>query len=148
MNLCKQEFLNKGCMCLADPMDPWKTVCGYINRESGLVYPCDPGCCVPRCQGVASGPRFDVEVRRSGGVTLPPGFGNPENLPQSDHPTSGCAARVTKGDSQICAADFDTREHGWKSEGLESTKHRKVWHLVLSGAIVLFLIFIACWSLE
>lgn len=139
MNSCKQEFLNKGCMCLADPMDPWKTVCGYINRESGLVYPCDPGCCVPRCMGQATGPRFDVEIRPSGGVTLPPGFGG-ENLPTSDEPTE------TKG-----AAPFDTPSFygdGWKTEGLEKTRHRKVWHLVLSGLCILLLIFITCWSLE
>jgi hypothetical protein len=135
MNLCKQEFLNKGCMCLADPMDPWKTICAYINRENGLVYPCDTGCCVPRCQGQGSGPRFDVEIRPSGGVTLPPGFGGPD-LPQSDTPTE------IKG-----AAPFNF-DAGWKTEGLDTFRSRKVWHLVLSGAILLILIFFACWALE
>ena len=136
MNSCKQEFLNKGCMCLPDPMDPYKTVCGYINRESGLVYPCDTGCCVPRCSGgQAMGPRFGVEIRRSGGVTLPPCFGG-EDLPQSAEPTE------TKG-----AAPFNF-DAGWKTEGLDTVKDRKVWHLVLSGLCILFLIFIACWALE
>ncbi len=135
MNSCRQEFLNKGCMCLADPMDPLKTICAYINRESGLVYPCDIGCCAPRCMDQGSGPRFDVEIRRSGGVTLPPGFGG-DDLPQSSEPTD------TKG-----AAPFNPSPYGdgWKTE---PPQDRKVWHLVLSGLIILFLIFIACWSLE
>lgn len=133
MNSCRQEFLNKGCMCLADPMDPLKTICAYINRENGLVYPCDTGCCAPRCMDQGMGPRFDVEIRPSGGVTLPPGFG--EDLPQSSEPTE------TKG-SPFNPSPYG---YGWKTEGLQD---RKVWHLVLSGLILLFLIFIACWSLE
>lgn len=135
MNSCKQEFLNKGCMCLADPMDPYKTICAYINRESGLVYPCDTGCCAPRCSGQAIGPRFDVEIRPSSGVTLPPGFGG-EDLAQSSEPTE------IKG-----AAPFNTSPYGdgWKTEGIQD---RKVWHLVMSGICVLLLIFIACWALE
>ena len=33
MNSCKQEFLNKGCMCLADPMDPWKTSVPILTEK-------------------------------------------------------------------------------------------------------------------
>jgi|688.fasta_scaffold388259_2 hypothetical protein len=83
---CNQEFVMQGCMCLADPMDPYTTVCGYINRQNGLVYPCDPGCCVPKCTGgSAHAPRMGVEMRASTGITLPDGFN--VNLPQSDLPT-------------------------------------------------------------
>lgn len=138
MNSCKQEFLNKGCMCLSDPMDPYKTICAYINRESGLVYPCDTGCCVPRCMGQAMGPRFDVEIRPSGGVSLPPGFGG-DDLPQSSEPTE------PKGSAPFIDPKTGPYGDGWKTEGLQD---RKVWHLVLSGLVVLVLIFIACWALE
>ncbi len=150
MNTCKQEFLNKGCMCLANPLNPWKTVCGYINRENGLVFPCDEGCCVPRCDGPAFGPRFDQEVRRSAGTELPPGFG--ENLEQSDEPTSACSAKTFKNSAAsngICSSDFDTQGGvngpGWKNEGL--SPDRKVWELALSGGILLILILIAALSL-
>ena len=135
MNTCKQEFLNKGCMCLADPLDPWKTVCGFINRENGLVYPCDPGCCVPKCDGVAHGPRFDQEVRRSTGTDLPPGFG--DKLPQSDEPTA------IKGAAPV----FDPPPYGpgWKTE---VPQDRKVWELALSGGLLLILIIISCFALD
>jgi len=61
-------------------------------------------------------------------VTLPPGFGGPD-LPQSDTPTE------IKG-----AAPFNF-DAGWKTEGLDTFRSRKVWHLALSGAILLILIF-------
>lgn len=85
MGSCRQEFVNQGCMCLADPMDPYTTVCGYINRQNGLVYPCDMGCCVPKCDHMGHAPRVGVEFRKSSGTDLPEGFN--VNLPQSDEPS-------------------------------------------------------------
>jgi hypothetical protein len=84
------------------------------------------------------GPRFDVEIRRSGGVTLPPGFGG-EDLPQSSEPTE------IKGAAPFIDPKTGPYGDGWKTEGLQD---RKVWHLVLSGTMIILLIFIACWSLE
>lgn len=144
MSTCKQEFLNKGCMCLANPLNPWKTVCGYINRENGLVFPCDEGCCIPSCDGPAFGPRFDQEVRRSTGTELPPGFG--KDLAQSDEPTSGCSARTMKSGSKkgSCTSDFGGGA-GWQTV---VQPDRKVWELALSGCVLLVLIFFACFALE
>lgn len=77
---CKVEFLTKGCQCLTDPMDPTNPICAYVSTDNGLVYPCDMGCCQPRC-GTKPGhlPRMDVEFRPTFGATLPPGFN--VNLP-------------------------------------------------------------------
>ena len=82
MNACSQEFLNKGCVCLADPLDPWTNICAYIDRQNGLVYPCDLGCCVPRCQNIGQSQNLKMELHRTGGVALPAGFG--ANLPTGE----------------------------------------------------------------
>lgn len=130
MNTCKQEFLNKGCMCLADPMDPWSKICGYINRENGLVFPCDPGCCLSECQATTLGPRFSVEIRKSGGTSLPSGFG--DNLQTSTNPTQPTGA-----------ANIETT--GWIDA---SPRDRKVWHLALCGAFLILIIFLCAWELS
>jgi len=44
------------------------------------VYPCDPGCCLGKCEN--KNPVTRVEVRPSAGIDLPPGYG--VNLPQSN----------------------------------------------------------------
>lgn len=78
--------MTKGCQCLSDPLDPTNFICANVNRQNGLVYPCDMGCCVPMC-GTKPGhePRRDVEFRPTFGGTLPPGFN--VNLATSDQPT-------------------------------------------------------------
>jgi hypothetical protein len=73
-------------MCLTDPLDVNSSICGYLNRKNGLVYPCDLGCCAPSCHNVGKIPRFNQEFRRSGDGSLPPGFN--VNLPQSDEPST------------------------------------------------------------
>ena len=50
MTTCSSDMITKGCQCLANPTDPGSQVCAYINRQNGLVSPCDSGCCVPRCK--------------------------------------------------------------------------------------------------
>jgi hypothetical protein len=92
MLTCGQEFITKDCGCLADPMDPWSTVCGYVNRQNGLVYPCDPGCCNPVCTNVGKSPKFGVEYRKSAGTTLPEGFN--VNLATSDEPSPPAGGAV------------------------------------------------------
>jgi len=84
--VCGTEFLTKGCQCLTDPLDPTNFICANVNRQNGLVYPCDMGCCVPMC-GTKPGhePRKDFEFRPTFGGTLPPGFN--VNLATSDQPT-------------------------------------------------------------
>jgi hypothetical protein len=84
--VCGSEFTTKGCQCLTDPMDPTNYICAYVNRQNGIVYPCDIGCCTPIC-GTKPGqePRKDIEFRQTFGGALPPGFN--ENLATSAEPT-------------------------------------------------------------
>jgi hypothetical protein len=84
--VCGSEFMTKGCQCLTDPLDPTNFICANINRQNGLVVPCDIGCCVPIC-GTKPGqiPKKDVEFRPTSGGALPPGFNI--NLETSDKPT-------------------------------------------------------------
>lgn len=102
MNACSAKFTLKFCDCLPDPMDPSSTICGYVNKQNGLVYPCDVGCC-PRCPNQGIQPPEKVELRK--GQTLPAGFGN--QLAQSDQPTDpkGAAPFEAVKGSQGTAAD-------------------------------------------
>ena len=84
MSACDAKFALKFCDCLPDPMDPSSSICGYVNKRNGLVYPCDVGCC-PKCPNQGTQPSQKVELRKSKGTTLPPGFG--QNLLRSDLPT-------------------------------------------------------------
>jgi hypothetical protein len=63
-----------------------------VNRQNGIVYPCDIGCCTPIC-GTKPGqePRKDIEFRQTFGGTLPPGFN--ENLATSAEPTQPLALK-------------------------------------------------------
>jgi hypothetical protein len=67
-------------------MDPTNYICAYVNRQNGIVYPCDMGCCTPMC-GTKPGhePRKDIEFRQTFGGTLPAGFN--VNLATSAEPT-------------------------------------------------------------
>ena len=82
---CSVEFLTRYCQCLPDVTDPSQVICGYVNRENGLVYPCEPGCCAPTCGSkLGPMPKLGLEFRPSAGV-LPPNFN--VNLVTSDKPT-------------------------------------------------------------
>ena len=88
MTTCSSDLITKGCQCLSNPIDPGSQVCAYINRQNGLVSPCDAGCCVPKCNINRDLPgilQFQNEFRASTGTALPPGFG--VNLATSDEPT-------------------------------------------------------------
>ena len=88
MTTCPASLLLKGCECLSNPVAPESQVCAYINRENGLVTPCDMGCCVPACTTLAGAPNIlqvQNELRPSAGTALPPGFGL--TLATSDQPT-------------------------------------------------------------
>ena len=85
---CSSDLIAKGCQCLTNPVDSGSQVCAYINRQNGLVSPCDAGCCVPRCNINLNFPsilQFKNEFRASTGTALPKGFGI--NLATSDEPT-------------------------------------------------------------
>lgn len=80
MTSCRGEYVSKNCECLPDPMDPYSVVCGYVNIQNGLVYPCDPGCCGGKCNQTVSGVRFRIDPSRYSD-NLPGGF---NNLPLAD----------------------------------------------------------------
>lgn len=88
---CNQDFLNKSCVCIADALDPWANICAFIDRNTGYVYPCNPGCCVPRCQNTGPSQNLQMELHRTGGVALPPGFG------AADASTSTSTTSIGKG---------------------------------------------------
>ena len=89
---CSSEFMNKGCLCLSDPVDPLQKVCAYINFQNGIVRPCDPGCCAGECPTIGSFPNLNVEYRRSAGGDLPSGYGT--MLETSDLPTENPKEKV------------------------------------------------------
>jgi len=122
---CSAQFINSGCMCLTDPLDVTSSICGYVNRKNGLVYPCDLGCCVPSCSNVGQIPPFNEEFRPSGDGTLPPGFN--VNLPQSDEPSS-----------INWASPF--------SPPVESSY--KVWQIILVGFVFLVTILLSSIALK
>jgi len=118
MSACDVKFIGKGCMCLADPRDPRATICGYINKQNGLVYPCDLGCCLPRCMGVGQEPPVKgAELRKSKGTALPDGFN--VNLPQSDE---GTAVKGATNPTEL--------------GGLPEVPY-KVWQIVLALFVIL-----------
>lgn len=128
MTTCSSDLITKGCQCLSNPTDPSSQVCAYINRQNGLVSPCDSGCCVPRCNINPDVPailQFQNEFRASAGTTLPSGFGGPD-LATSDEPT-----RV-KGSSDYTPPD---------------TRYQTVWERMMIPLLMLIIVFLAITSL-
>jgi len=119
---CGPEFVNKFCGCLPDPVSPGSTICGYVNRQNGLVYPCDVGCCDPGCQNPGQQPPRSVELRKSKGTTLPPGFNT--NLAQNSEPTPIPGA-----------TDLATPTNSYGSQ--QGPPDYKVWHIFLLMFVLL-----------
>ena len=127
MSTCSSDLISKGCQCLANPIDPGSQVCAYINRQNGLVSPCDAGCCVPRCninKDLPSILQFQNEFRASTGTALPPGFG--VNLATSDEPT-----RVKD------SSDYEPPD----------TRYQTVWERMLIPLLMLLIVFLTIASL-
>ena len=94
MTTCPASLLLKGCTCLSNPVAPESQVCAYINRQNGLVTPCDAGCCVPACTVDPNAPNIlqvQNELRPSAGTELPPGFGADLVTSTEPTPTKGAA---------------------------------------------------------
>jgi hypothetical protein len=127
MTTCSSDLISKGCQCLSNPIEPGSQVCAYINRQNGLVSPCDAGCCVPKCninQDLPSILQFQNEFRASSGTALPPGVG--VNLATSDAPTR------TK----------DATEY------IEPvTRYQTVWERMIIPLLMLVIVFLAIASL-
>ena len=127
MTTCSSDLITKGCQCLANPIEPESQVCAYINRQNGLVSPCDAGCCVPKCNINRELPtilQFQNEFRASTGTALPPGFG--VNLVTSESPT------VTKGATEYIEPDI---------------RYQTVWERVIIPLLMLVIVFLAIASL-
>jgi len=146
MNACGQEFLNKSCVCLSDPLDPWANICAYIDKQNGLVYPCNPGCCVPRCENLGPSQNLNMELHRTGGVSLPPGFGN--QLFAANAAASSAGGTDGSGGSGAGTAKEPLTGHQPKIVGTQSNdwlgaadpKDVKVWQVL--GRLVFFLVII------
>lgn len=113
MSACGPQFTTKFCDCITDPRDPEATICGYIDRVSGIISPCDIGCC-SKCPNQGEQPPKNAQLRRSTGTSLPAGFG--VNLPQSPEANTD----FTRG-----AASFDDRPSS------SAPNDYKVWQIVL-----------------
>ena len=85
MSACRADLVLKNCACLTDPMDYYSTICAYISKENGRLYPCDSGCCGNVCPTPPEFVKNSIEARQTAGIKLPDGFG--WNLDQSDDPT-------------------------------------------------------------
>ena len=127
MSTCSSDLIAKGCQCLANPIDPGSQVCAYINRQNGLVSPCDTGCCVPRCninRDLPSILQFQNEFRKSTGTALPSGFG--ADLVTSDEPTR------KKEETEYVEPD---------------TRYQAVWERMIIPLMMLVIVFLAIASM-
>ena len=127
MTTCSSDLITKGCQCLSNPIDPGSQVCAYINRQNGLVSPCDAGCCVPKCNINRDLPgilQFQNEFRASTGTALPPGFGI--NLATSDEPTRN------KEETEYVEPDV---------------RYQAVWERMIIPLLMLVIVFLAIASL-
>jgi hypothetical protein len=115
-------------------MNPWATICGYVDRENGLVYPCDLGCCVPNCQGLGKQPPGAVQFRKSDGNKLPQGYGNFLPIP----PASSGSYSPDLDQMPQGAAPFDDTDppDSWKG-GV------KVWQIFLLLFIILAVVLVS-----
>lgn len=131
---CASEFVNKYCTCLPDPVEAGSTICGYINRQNGLVYPCDVGCCQPACVNPGRQPPQNVELRKSKGTTLPPGFN--VNLAHSDRPSDIPGATPLAAPTNFYTPPPSKAQGG----GGGPAPEYKVWNLFLLMFVLLAII--------
>jgi len=129
MNSCGAKYILNDCSCLADPLNFYSTMCGYVSKQSGLVYPCDPGCCLGKCEN--KDPVTNVEVRPSAGIDLPAGYGL--NIPQSNR-ASSIPGATDIGTSTILLPG------GIKS--LPPPPTYKVWQIFLIALIPMLLVLV------
>lgn len=127
MSNCSARYILSDCTCLTNPLDYYSNICGYVNKQNGLVYPCDSGCCSGMCETEIPDVLSRLETRPSAGISLPPGFGI--NLMQSNDPMS------FQGATDILP-----------SQKMPSTQY-KVWEILLIAFIPLLLVLVmACFT--
>lgn len=123
---CSAKYVLKNCMCLPDPLNYYETICAYISKENGLLYPCDPGCCQNACDNI-NPVITKVETRPSAGVDMPEGYGF--NLPQSN------SASEFPGATRI--SDLPVPSSTSSSSGY------KIWQILLIALLPLVFILLA-----
>jgi hypothetical protein len=129
MNSCGAQYILRDCTCLADPLNFYSNICGYVSKQNGFVYACDPGCCAGKCEN--KDPATRVEARPSAGLDLPPGYGS--NIPQSEE------------SSQLPGATPIDTPTTLLPGGIPSTSdqmHYKVWQVLLIALIPVLLVLI------
>jgi hypothetical protein len=144
MDACGQEFLNKSCICLSDPLDPWSNLCGFIDRSTGLVYPCNTGCCVPRCPNMGQSQNLNIELHRTGGIALPAGFGS---MLQNGGGTTGPGGGGTGGGAgAVPLENYNKKILGTTATpwlGASDPPPLKVWQKLAILAGFLLIVFLA-----
>jgi hypothetical protein len=128
MNSCGAQYVLKDCTCLADPLNFYSNICGYVSKQNGLVYPCDPGCCLGMCEN--KDPVTRVEVRPSAGIDLPAGYGS--NIPQSNESSNLPGATPINTPTTLLLGGIST----------PVTSTYKVWQVLLIALIPLLLVLI------
>lgn len=130
--VCSPDYVLKFCDCLPDPITPGRTICGYINRMNGLVYPCDIGCC-PGCPNQGTQPSPKVEVRK-GASTLPKGFGDAMVYSSSGTDIPGAAPFVQ-------TETTETKEPR-TIQTIITGEPYKVWHIFLVFFMLLSVVLV------
>ena len=142
---CNQDFLNKGCVCLSDPLDPWSNICAMIDRQNGLVYPCNWGCCNPRCENQGQSQNLNMELHRTGGVSLPSGFGQALASGGGGGATGPNAPSVPITTNPVKIRTTQATDWG----GAQPPKATmKVWQIVLILLVFLVIIFLVTGTLD
>lgn len=132
MQSCAASYILRDCTCLADPLNFYSNICGYVNKQYGLVYPCDSGCCAGKCEN--KNPTTRDGVRPSHGVDLPAGYG--VNIPHSDEPSE------TRGAADI-SAPMTLLPGG--IQGPTPHPQYKVWQILLMAILPLLMVLVmAC----
>ena len=130
MNSCGAQYVLRDCTCLTDPLNFYSTVCGYVSKQNGLVYPCDAGCCLGKCEN--KDPLTRVEVRPSAGIDLPAGYGS--NIPQSNQASNFPGATPVDAPTTLLPGGIQTTT----TQG----PTYKVWQIFLIALIPLLLVLV------
>ena len=133
---CKPEYILKDCMCLADPLDYYSTICAHISKQDGYLYPCDPGCCKNKCAN--NSPSINrIEAHPSSGVSVPTGFGM--NLPQSNEPSEipGAApfGDATGTNTDYAGSYLDINPDVSNERPKNAEPSTQVWQIVLIAVL-------------
>jgi hypothetical protein len=136
MNSCGAQYILRDCTCLADPLNFYSNVCGYVSKQNGFMYACDPGCCLGKCENKDAVTR--VEARPSAGIDLPPGYG--QNVPQSEDSSQLPGATPIDTPTTLLPGGLSLKPQ-------EDAQKYKVWQILLIALIPLAMVLVlACFA--